>query len=180
MSVRRDAVEVELGLLAGLVHRRQRRAGEAGGVAVDREERLPPAPVLGGDERCRSAVWPSITNIFVPVSVQPSPSLVAVASMPVSSHLPFGSVKASVAIVSPEAMPGRQRRLGGVVAGVEERVGGEHDGREVRGAQQGAAHLLEHDAELDEGEALAAELLGDDAGSGGRARSAICVQTAGS
>ena len=34
--------------------------------------------------------------------------------------------------------------------------------REVRGAQQRAAHLLEHDGELDEGEALAAELLGDD------------------
>ena len=29
-------------------------------------------------------------------------------------------------------------------------------------AQQGAAHLLEHDGELDVGEALAAELLGDD------------------
>ena len=27
--------------------------------------------------------------------------------MPLSSHLPLGSVKASVAIVSPEAMPGR-------------------------------------------------------------------------
>ena len=57
------------------------------------------------------AVWPSSTNIFVPSMVQPSPALVAVAVMPDSSHLPLGSVKASVAIVSPEAMPGRSSFL---------------------------------------------------------------------
>src|SRR4029079_8878602 len=34
-------------------------------------------------------------------------------------------------------------------------------GGEVRRAEQDPAHLLEHDAELDEGEALAAVLLGD-------------------
>ena len=54
----------------------------------------------------RSAVWPSSTNIFVPLSVQPSPFFVAVMVMPASSHLPDGSVKATVAIVSPDAMPG--------------------------------------------------------------------------
>ena len=70
--------------------------------------------------------------------------------MPLSSHLPLGSVKARVAMVSPEAMPGQVLLLGGVVAGVEQGVGGEHDGGEVRGAQQRAAHLLEHDDELDE------------------------------
>ncbi len=48
-----------------------------------------------------------MTKLFVPLIVQPSPLLVAVASMPDSSHLPEGSVKASVAIVSPLAMPGR-------------------------------------------------------------------------
>ena len=42
----------------------------------------------------------------MPVSFQPSPSGVAVASMPDSSQRPFGSVKASVAMVSPDAMPG--------------------------------------------------------------------------
>ena len=55
----------------------------------------------------RSAMWPSSTNIFVPLSFQASPSAVAVASMPASSHRPLGSVNARVAIVSPEAMPGR-------------------------------------------------------------------------
>ena len=44
---------------------------------------------------------------------------------------------------------------------MQQRVGGEHDGREERGAQQRAAHLLEHDAELDEAVAGAAVLLGD-------------------
>ena len=38
--------------------------------------------------------------------VHESPSLVAVASTPDRSHLPLGSVRASVAMVSPEAMPG--------------------------------------------------------------------------
>jgi hypothetical protein len=52
--------------------------------------------------------------------------------------------------------------LGGVVAGVQQRVGGEHDGGEERGAQQGAAHLLEHHDELDVAVARATELLGDD------------------
>ena len=37
-------------------------------------------------------------------------------------------------------------------------------GGEVRGAQQGAAHLLEHDDLLDVAEALAAVLLGDGEG----------------
>ncbi len=39
--------------------------------------------------------------------MKPSPLAVASAVMPDSSHLPDGSVKASVAIVSPLAMPGR-------------------------------------------------------------------------
>ena len=59
----------------------------------------------------RSAVWPSITNIFVPFSTQPSPCCVASMVMPLSSHLPDGSVKASVAMVSPAAMPGRKSFL---------------------------------------------------------------------
>ncbi len=55
----------------------------------------------------RSAVWPSSTNIFVPLSFQSSPDFVAAIVMPASSHLPDGSVNATVAIVSPDAMPGR-------------------------------------------------------------------------
>ena len=81
--------------------------------------------------------------------------------MPSASHLPLGSVNASAAIVSPDAMPGEELGLLVVGAGVHDGVGREHDGREVGGAQQHAAHLLEHDAELDEGEALPAVLLGD-------------------
>ena len=57
------------------------------------------------------AVLPSSTNIFVPVSVQSLPEPVASIVMPASSHLPDGSVNASVAIVSPLAMPGRSSFL---------------------------------------------------------------------
>ena len=71
--------------------------------------RLTPAPVRAAT-RIRSAVWPSSTNDLVPEIFQVSPSLVAVASMPDSSQRPFGSVKARVAMVSPEAMPGQVGR----------------------------------------------------------------------
>ena len=57
---------------------------------------------------------------------------------------------------------GQVRGLGGLVTAVDQRVRGEHDGAEERGAQQRAAHLLEHDAELDVAVARATELLGDD------------------
>ena len=68
--------------------------------------RLTPAGVRAAT-MMRLAVCPSSTNIFVPVRVQPSPLGLASMVMPLSSHLPDGSVKASVAIVSPLAMPGR-------------------------------------------------------------------------
>ena len=82
--------------------------------------------------------------------------------MPLSSHLPFGSVKASVAIVSPEAMPGRCSFLAASspecssaeAASTHELKYGAHSRR--------PAHLLEHHGELHEREALAAVLLGDD------------------
>ena len=73
-------------------------------------KRLTPAAVRAAT-RIRSATWPSSTYIFVPVIFQVPPSSVAVASMPDSSHLPLASVKASVAMVSPEAMPGRSAAL---------------------------------------------------------------------
>ena len=56
----------------------------------------------------QSAVCPSITNILVPLSV---PSAPAVSVTPASSQRPFSSVKATVAIVAPEAMAGRYLAL---------------------------------------------------------------------
>ncbi len=70
-------------------------------------KRLTP-PAVRAATMIRSAVWPSSTNILVPLSAQPPPSCVASMVMPLSSHLPEGSVKARVAIVSPAAMPGRK------------------------------------------------------------------------
>ena len=58
-------------------------------------------------------------------------------------------------------MPGSSAAFCSSVPTFRIAFGGEHDRREVRRAQQDAAHLLEHDAELDEREALAAVLLGD-------------------
>ena len=43
----------------------------------------------------------------MPASVHESPDPFASIVIPEASHLPFGSVNASVAMVSPEAMPGR-------------------------------------------------------------------------
>ncbi|CAB4760721.1 unannotated protein [freshwater metagenome] len=53
------------------------------------------------------AVWPSSTNIFVPLKVKLEPEPLACIVMPASSHLPDGSTDARVAVVSPLAMAGR-------------------------------------------------------------------------
>ncbi|CAB4617984.1 unannotated protein [freshwater metagenome] len=55
----------------------------------------------------RFAVWPSSTKLFVPLMVKSDPEPFASMVMPASSQRPDGSVVASVAMVSPLAMPGR-------------------------------------------------------------------------
>ena len=72
--------------------------------------RLVPASVLAATIS-RFAVCPSSTKDLVPLSVHASPDFVAVALMPCSSQRPFSSVKATVAMVSPEAMPGSRSFL---------------------------------------------------------------------
>ncbi len=72
--------------------------------------RLMPASVRAAT-RIRSATWPSSTNILLPSMVHASPLLLAVAVMPSASQRPFSSVKAKVATVSPEAMPGSRSFL---------------------------------------------------------------------
>ena len=151
--------ELQTGLLAGLVHRRQRGPGQAGGVTAHREQA--DAGVGAATTRIRSATWPSMTNVLCPFSVQPSPDGVAARVTPSSSHRPVSSVKASVAMVSPEAMPGSRYSLAALVARGEQGVGRQGHGREVRGAQQRRAHLLEHHDQLHVGEPRPAELLGD-------------------
>ena len=55
----------------------------------------------------RLATCPSRTNILWPLSSHPSPFRSAANSIPLKSHFPLSSVMARVAIVSPEAIPGR-------------------------------------------------------------------------
>ena len=78
------------------------------------------------------------------------------------SHLPLGSVIASAAIVSPEAIPGSSSACcPGVAPFMIALAESTTPVCEVRRAQQRCAHLFEHDAELDPREPLAAVLLGD-------------------
>ena len=85
-------------------------------------------------------------------------------AMLAASMLPFSSWKAKVAVFAAVGEAGQQRLLLLLRAGVEDRGRGQR-GREEWRAQQVAAHLLQHDAELAEAEALAAIGLGDvDAG----------------
>ena len=51
-------------------------------------------------------MWPSSTKLLIPSSRKPPPAGVAVVSMPAASQRPFGSVKASVATVSPSTIGG--------------------------------------------------------------------------
>ena len=109
----------------------------------------------------RLATWPSITNILWPSSTQPSPFCVA-------AQLDAAEVPLAVVLGDGEGgdrlARGDAREvalLGLVVARGEQRVGGQGHRGEERRAQQRGAHLLEHDHQLDVGEARAAELLGD-------------------
>ena len=65
----------------------------------------------------RSAVWPSSTKLLTPSSRNlPSAAGAAVVSIPEASHRPLGSVKASVAVVSPRAIGGSRRCFSASVA----------------------------------------------------------------
>ena len=97
--------ELQPGLLARLVHGWQRRAGQAGRVTLARRREGHLA--VRAATMTRSATCPSMTNILWPLRTQPPSFCVAANSIPLKSHFPLSSVMARVAIVSPEAMPGR-------------------------------------------------------------------------
>ena len=99
---------------------------------------------------------------MVPSIFQAAPSRLAVASMPEASHLPFASANASVAIVSPDAMPGRSARCAASSPASSKALTASTTVEKYGRAQQRPAHLLEHDAELDVAEPLPSERLGDD------------------
>ena len=67
---------------------------------------VPVVPAVRATTTMRSAMLPSITNIFSPDNVYLPPDSEASSVMPAASHLPLGSVNASAAIVSPVAMGG--------------------------------------------------------------------------
>lgn len=81
--------------------------------------------------------------------------------IPDASQRPLGSVNASAAIVSPAAMPGRSSPFCSSVAALRIALAARPTVARYGAAEQPPAHLLEDDAELDEGEALAAVGLGD-------------------
>ena len=81
--------------------------------------------------------------------------------MPSASHFPFGSVNASVAIVSPLAMPGSSASFSSSVPAFRIALAARTTVEKYGAHSSARPMLLEHDAELDEREALAAVLLGD-------------------
>jgi hypothetical protein len=145
-----------------LVHRGQRRAGEAVGVAVDGEQRdavgragrdeQQVGHVAVEDEHLRAVDAPPVTVLrgggldarFVPLAVR------------------LGERERRNGLARRD--PGQVSLLRRLVAGVEQRVGRQHHGGVVGGAQQGPAHLLEDDRQLDVRVPLAAVLLGDGQG----------------
>ena len=81
--------------------------------------------------------------------------------MPDASHLPFGSVNARVAIVSPDAMPGSSSPFCASVPAFMIASAASTTLEKYGAHSSTAAHLLEHDRQLHEREPLAAVLLGD-------------------
>jgi hypothetical protein len=160
----RHARELEAGLLAGLVHRGEGCSAEAVGVAVDGEERDAvltrrprgardhddqPGGVAVEDEHLLAVETPGVAvrlrlhrdAIGIPLAVR------------------LGERERGDGLTGGD--PGEQRGPLLLAARVEDRVRGEHDRRVVGSAHEDPTHLLEHDPELDEAEALAAVGLGD-------------------
>ena len=156
----RHAVEVEAGLLAGHVHGGQRGAGQAGGVARHVEQRH----AVGGAGRHQDQIG-DVAVQDVHLRARQGPGVTVGRSL----HGDAGLVPAAALLGEGQrgnglarGDTGQQGRGGSLVTGVDQRVGGQHDGGEERSAQQGTTHLLEHHDELDVAEALSAVLLGDD------------------
>ena len=155
-----------LRLLAGLVHRRERRAGEARRRRRrPRRSRCRPHPMVPA---CARDHDDRVRGVAVDHEHLRAVERVARRPMPLGLHRDARRVPLAVRLGERERGDRLARRDAGeqlallrVGAGVHDRVGREAHRREVRRAQQHAAHLLEHDAELDEREALAAVLLGD-------------------
>ena len=156
----RRAGELQAGLLAGLVHGRQRRAGQSPARRRARRTSDTPAAVRAATT-IRLAMWPSMTNILWPFE---HPAVARLgggqldpAEVPLAVVLGDGQGGDGLA----RGDAGQVALLGLVVArGRAARWRQRHRGEERR-AQQRGAHLLEHDDQLDVGEARAAELLGD-------------------
>ena len=151
--------ELELRLLACGVHRGQGGASEAFGVGLDGEETDTGVAASRNEDQVGGGAVEDIALHAVE-----GPSTVARGGL----HRDPTFVPATALLGEGQRGSGFTRRnagevgvLGVFITTVEQRVGGEHTAREVRGAQQGAAHFLENDDLLDEAEALAAVFLGD-------------------
>ena len=151
--------ELQPGLLAGLVHRRQRGAGQPGGVALDGEQA--DAGVGAGEHQHE------IGGVAVDHEHLGAGQGVTVARRR-RRHLDAGLVPPAGRLGEGErgdrlaaGDAGKVVTLRRLVAAQQQGVGRQHDGREERRAQQRPPHLLEHDAQLDVAEPGPAELLGD-------------------
>ena len=151
--------ELEAGLLARLVHGRERRAGQPGCVVFDPEEG--DALARAGGDHDQVGHVPVEDEHLVPVEDPAIPARLG-------RQLDPAEVPPSVVLCDgqgPDGLARGQTReevfLGLVVARRQHRVGGQGDGGEERRAQQRRPHLLEHHDQLHVGEARTTELLGD-------------------
>ena len=93
--------------VSSIVLRRRRSSPGASPVTVKNDRPSSPCePGRRASTTMRSAVWPSSTKLLLPSSRQALPDCVAVMAMPSASLRPSSSEKASVAVVSPEAIAG--------------------------------------------------------------------------
>jgi hypothetical protein len=98
---------------------------------------------------------------LVPVQLPPLTLLLGRALDPAEVPLPVVLGDGERGDRLPRGNAGQVALLGFVVAGGEQRVGGQCHGGEEGRAQESGAHLLEHDEELHVGEARTPELLGN-------------------
>ena len=144
--------------------------GRVGSSVVIGSARSPGAPrstanrpgpaVLRATTSTRSAIAPSMTKFFFPLSAQPAGVRSARAETMAGSHDAWPSAAASVAMVWPAAMPGRYRAQAAWSAEASSAWAASTTVAKKGEHSQRGPHLLQHHLELGQAEPVAAVVAG--------------------
>ncbi|CAB4966900.1 unannotated protein [freshwater metagenome] len=154
-----DVGEFELGLLAGLIHGGQRRAGETSSIASNREEAHASGGASSNDDHVRGV---TVDDVGLRAVDLPGSAIVLGGCFDtrfVPATIRFGKRNSGDGFTGCDAR--KDRGLGRVVTGLHHGVRSKNNRGEVRRAQKGAAHLFKNNDEFDVAITLSTELFGN-------------------